>query len=245
MNQMFRAAAQFARLGFLILCAYACMANADAQTPCTRIAEFGSAQVCLPPMPNHHECLKNAVSEMLADGANAPGNVMLGMYLNEPLFQGVSYLENAPMNDPAWDSFDSIPFEDYFLVYATNVLAGMKVDTMDLRYMASMTTGAFEISSWEKMKTIIDEKLDGTTMSRPKLLEHYQPHPAVRSMVLLLNYQSEEGKQFWKVSVINMMVIDERLIDSAYYLFFKDQSTIEAAKAHNEVFVKKFMEANR
>ncbi len=74
------------------------------QSECASTVMFGDTKICLPKVEGYEECYYDPIVKKLADGTEAPVNVVLGYYLNNETY------ENR-------DSLSLIGFDDYFKFY--------------------------------------------------------------------------------------------------------------------------------
>lgn len=208
---------------------------------CERIIYFGNKSICLPYTSNMKECYDDPYVKYWADLFKGnPQEEILGLYIEKTNYR------IGKMTD-----FEEGINYPYIKLYSTQSIAQIKASKEILEIVAPELTKTFEnwTSSEFKPKTEdlfnnLSNKLEmDMTLDSPILIDEYEPHTSAKSFVVLMDFKIE-GESFLIVSVLSLMIIEERLIFSAYYDEFKGSQALTDVKKASDYFVLKMITGN-
>lgn len=180
---------------------------------CVRMAMFGETEICLPHIEGYWECYSDSIVKQLADGNEVPNNMVLGFYLNNQVYEKK-------------DSIGLISFDDYFKVYGTKQIKDFKADSKFLHEMQEMFTGNFLSKNWELIEKDIDKIGRNVEVGVPIMIKAYNVNENSFSAVMLITYEFEGVEPYTLAMTINGLLINERLVWMAYYLYYNGEETI-------------------
>lgn len=197
---------------------------------CYKSVAFGDVDVCLPVIDGMTECYSHPNVKMAADGLNYPGNSILGYYLNNSTYQQV-------------DRIFEITFDDYFQIYASNELKGMKVGRSELDMMAERLESNYIRENWSDLAKEVRKNYD-FSMGVPILIDSYSPNKDIRTFVMLTKIQFDDD-EFISLTLMNIVRLKERLIWMAYYKNYAGEESIGKAKSKNDYLVLSLIDVNK
>lgn len=195
----------------------------DAKMECDNTVPFGDINICLPIVDGMTECYSTPIVKARADENNFEGNSILAYYISDADYKQV-------------DNLDQIILDDYFQIYATNKLKGIKYGQSELNKMANMIEGNYINENWMDLKKNIETNHNYLSVGKPILIESYVPNSKIRTFVMLLKIISD-GYEYVLVTVMNIVQIKERLIYLAYYKDYDGEESIKKAKSKNDYIV--------
>ncbi|MDP4600415.1 MAG: hypothetical protein NWS84_04645 [Polaribacter sp.] len=198
---------------------------------CNNSVPFGDINICLPLIDGMTECYSTPKVKELADEFNYEGNSILAYYLNNETYEQV-------------DKLDEITFDDYFQIYVTNKLKGMKASQSELNKMANMIEGNYIKENWNDLKEEMERSHDYLTIGKPILIESYNPSNQARTFVMLTKFQIDNFESF-VLMTMNMVLINERLIWLAYYKDYDGEESVKSAKSKNDYIVLNVIDENK
>jgi len=198
---------------------------------CYNSVSFGDIYICLPEIDGMKECYLVPIVKKLADQFEYEGNSVLAFYLNDKTYKQV-------------DKLDEITYDDYFKIYATNQLKGIKAGKKELNEMSNAIGGNWIKEKWSGLKSKIEKDHNYLSVGRPILIEDYSPHEDVKTFIMLTKYQMEDY-EYVMVMSMNMLLVKNRLIWLAYYKDYDGEESINKTKAKNDYIVLKFMDDNK
>ena len=139
----------------------------------------------------------------------------------------------------------------YIKLYSTQSIAQIKASKEILDIVAPELTKTFE--NWttsefrpktEDLFNNLSKKLEmDMSLDSPILIDEYEPHPSSKSFVVLMDFQVD-GESYLIVSVLSLMIIEERLIFSAYYDEFNGSQALSDIKTASDYFVLNMISKN-
>lgn len=207
-----------------------CSGAGRKNTGCTNSALYGYVNICLPEVEGMKECRTHGGVQQVIQSYLASGPV-LGYYLNEETYKQV-------------DRLKEISYEDYFLMYGEYQMENYFAREEDLiQAEKGLEQTLFEENNFERISTRIEEFYQTMTVGRPALLEKYTPGPNARAMVVLMKYRNGENETS-VVSVVNFLLLKNRLMNVAYYVAYDGGKSIDRAKEKNTAFIDRLNGAN-
>ena len=203
----------------------------NTKTECDKSFPFGDIAICLPIIDGMTECYSSPIVKARADEFNYEGNSILAYYLNNATYKQV-------------DKLDEITFDDYFQIYATNKLKGIKVGQSELNELANMIEGNYIKENWNELKLKVERNHDYLSVGRPILIESYIPNSKIRTYVMLSKLQIDNTESVF-IMTLNMVQIKERLIWLAYYKNYEGEESIKKAKAKNDYIIMQLTDENK
>ena len=135
----------------------------------------------------------------------------------------------------------------YIKLYSTQSIAQVKASKEILEIVAPELTETFENWTTSEFKPKTEDlfnKLEmDMSLDSPILIDEYEPHTSAKSFVVLMDFKIE-GESFLMVSVLSLMIIEERLIFSAYYDEFKGSQALTNIKTASDYFVLNMISKN-
>lgn len=197
---------------------------------CVKQIYYGDSEICLPKIAGMTECysvpiVQKKVSRVIDDR----GMLVMGFYLTNEIYEKI-------------DILDEIPFDGFFLIYAQENMKNIKGGIKDLEKVANLMKSSYIEFDWELDDIIIDNKM--INVGKPVLLDNYSPSNEIHSFVGL-TYSEMNGINYVGLSIMNMMIIKEKLITLVYYYKYEDKSSIVNAKSINDYIVLRFLYENK
>lgn len=202
----------------------------ETQPECDKSVSFGGVNLCLPSIDGMTECYSLPIVKALADRTEYEKNSVLAYYLNNEVYKQV-------------DRLNDITFDDYFKIYIVNGLKDTKVVQSDLDRMADMMEDNFIKKNWSDIKQKSEAAFGFLSIGKPVFMESYSPHKNVRTQVMLIKYQMENYEKV-VLSIINFIMLKQRLICMAYYRDYENPESVIDFKSKNDYIVLSIMEEN-
>jgi hypothetical protein len=181
------------------------------------------------------EGMKNAYNHPLAreiaDNTIGSANQVLTYYLNDSIYQQV-------------DSLDRMTFDDFFTLYATRKLNGYVASEEDLEQMYRVMENVLGGEDWQRVKTDVESQIEKLSIDQPTLINKYSVAPRAKTFQVITQYNPKNAAPYRRLMCMNLMLLNERLVNLAYYIDYKGEQDIVKAKEKNEQLVKRFLEVN-
>jgi hypothetical protein len=192
---------------------------------CNSIVNFGDIEICLPNIVGMNECFSDPLVKINADRLKADDNeVILGIYLLDDIYKSRynNFLENGFGNP-------------YIKVYSTKLTKGVYVDESTLVELSSVIRLLFDNYEESSVKSNLESFGNDLNISfgKPLLLEEYETSPKIKSFVVLFNIKSGD-ENIVVTTVLNTLIIKNRLIFFAYYDEYTGMNDINKTKASND-----------
>ncbi|MCI2228853.1 hypothetical protein MC378_06705 [Polaribacter sp. MSW13] len=201
------------------------------QISCIKKVNFGKNILCLPKIDGMTESYDNILIKNLADKFESKDNKTLAFYLNNDTFSRIENIKDEKL-------------EDYYKIFVSKGLINEKVDINLINNFAKRIEEGFIEMKWEKLENNIRNQLPNLSFDKPILIDSYSPHKNVRTQVTLSKIIINEREHFM-ICASNLMLINERLIFSAYYLKYKEKKSFQKTKEKNDYLVLKILEENK
>ena len=196
---------------------------------CEMYEYYGETRICLPKIAGMTECYSAPIVKRKASRVfNGRGMVNLGFYLPNEIYEKI-------------DILDEIPFDGFFLIYGQENMKNIKGDVKDLDKVAEIMKNTFYEIEWDLDDVEIENKL--INVGKPVLLEIYSPHERVRSFIGL-TYGRADNEEYIGLSIMNMVIIKEKLITVTFYQYYKDEESVNKARAKNDYIVLRLLDEN-
>ena len=197
---------------------------------CLRKAPFGDIKICLPAIDNMTECYLNATINQRANQFNYEGNSILAYYIPNEAYKEV---ETMPVSD----------YKDYFQIYATNSLKDKMATKTDLKEMKDIIKNTFTNEIWETAKEKIESK-HGIEVGKPIVIEDFKITDEAYGFIMLTKYGTGSDEMIMMM-IMDMILIENRMIWIAYYQKYSNDSIFKPAKEKNNLIVSKIIKANK
>ena len=197
---------------------------------CLRKAPFGDIKICLPAIDNMTECYLNATINQRANQFNYEGNSILAYYIPNDANKEV---ETMPVSD----------YKDYFQIYATNSLKDKIATKTDLKEMKDIIKNTFTNEIWETAKEKIESK-HGIEVGKPIVIEDFKITDEAYGFIMLTKYGTDSDEMIMMM-IMDMILIENRMIWIAYYQKYSNDSIFKPAKEKNNLIVSKIIKANK
>ncbi len=207
--------------------------NASAQKSsiqCLRKVPFGDIKICLPSIDGMTECYLNATVNQRANQFNFEGNSILAYYIPNESYKEV---ETTPVND----------YKDYFQIYATNSLKDKIATKTDLVEMKEIVKNTFSNEIWETAKEKIENK-HGIEVGKPIVIEDFKINEDAYGFLILTKYGTGSNEMIMMM-IMDMVLIENRMIWVAYYQKYANDSMFKTAKDKNNQIISKILKANK
>jgi hypothetical protein len=198
---------------------------------CDRTTNFGEVEICLPQIEGYQECYTEPTVKEIADATEVSINEVVGYYLNNKSFEKK-------------DSLGLIAYDDFFKIYATKELKDYKSDSKFLKEMSDVLGGNFVIKNWESIEGGIQELDLGVEIGAPTVIKKYNLNENSFSYMFLLKYEFEGQEPYIMSMTINGLLLNERLIWMAYYLYYENDETIKRLEKTSNAIILKLLAAN-
>jgi len=196
---------------------------------CKNSTLYGYVSICLPEINGMVECSGHPNIQRIIEPYLNSGPV-LGYYLNDETYKQI-------------DNLGGITFQDYFMLYGDYLRENFPARPEHLDFMQQDLEKSLLGENFEQISQTVEDTYGTITADKPTLLEKYSFHPNVRTMVVLMKYKNGDTETS-VVSVVDCLLVKNRLMTLAYYLAYDGGKSIDAAKEKNKIFVEKLMAAN-
>lgn len=200
---------------------------------CEREVSFGSSSICLPAILGMNECYEHPAVREIADATNYGTNTFLGCYLQEDQFESLK-LEGA------------VELDQFVRIYAMTELRDVRISNDHLTQLIDVMKSNYLQESWSRLEEEIERQYSQWDFDRPVLLEDYRLNESAYTFVLLSKFQdSRLSEPVIQLQFGNMAVVDERLIWFTYHVNFDGIQGVNQARAENDHFAMRFLDANQ
>lgn len=196
---------------------------------CERKINLEQSIICLPKFENMTECYLNSEIKEFVDFFIPKGSLALGYYLNNETYNDFQRIS------------DETGFDDYLLVFSTDVLSKRKSTRSEFEEFSNFDKQVK--TDWNTTKKIITEKIKFLNFDKPVLIENYSINKNVFATVLMSRYQGDEN-DYINVTISNSIYLKDKIIFTAYYKRYDNVETIRKAKAKNDYFALRFVQDN-
>jgi len=199
-------------------------------TICANSRFFGEIEICLPEIDGMTESYSYSQVKKRSDLFSYNNNTVLGLYLSKQNFSKL-------------DNFENEGLDDYFKVYALNMLEGIEIGESKFKELEDLSKGNYIQKNWEDIEETILSGNTDLSLGRPVQIDSYKPTKNISTTIFIVKmmYGSEE-----RISVLtlNMVRLKKTLIYYAYYKNYLNPKTIEQVRAKNDLFGYKLLEIN-
>jgi hypothetical protein len=101
----------------------------------------------------------------------------------------------------------------------------------------------FDNEDFEQINSRVESAYGVVTAGKPALIEKFSPADGVRTMIMLMKYLNGDAETP-VVTVINFVLLKNRLFNVAYYLAYDGGKSIDAAKKKNIAFINSLLSEN-
>ena len=198
---------------------------------CPNFFKYGTTTICLPLIDSMNNYYPDTTIKRMADRLEAETNSVQAFYITDEAFNGAK--ETGLM------------FNDNFLkIFTIDGLVDVKADSAYLEQVSNSIISSNPFHDITEIRTKLETGMDFITAWQPLYLEKYTPAPGVRSFVMMLKYGSG-SKDELLMSILNIMLMHDKLIGSNYYKQYKGAETLEQARTKNDAIVRRMMEMNK
>ncbi len=197
---------------------------------CTTDVQFGDTAICLPKVSEWVECYENSNVKQRFDPYDTSNNTTLGYYLSNKTFKNI-------------DNLAEITFDDYFKIYAPNQGKNKNMTVSEMKEVVKIMSGSFISKTLEETNKDLQKKGKKILLSRPILLDRYDPQSNASSVVVLMSVNNGNDSNVLAMQM-TATIVKKRMVFIAYYLNFKDENTLKMLKKNSDLFIKEFTQAN-
>jgi len=212
---------------FALLLVIGCSGNK--KEGCQKSSLYGYVSICLPEIKGMTECSEHPSIQRIIEPFLNSGPV-LGYYLNNETYKQI-------------ENLDQITYQDYFMLYGDYLRENFPARPEHLDFMQQDLEMSLFGENFEQISQTVEDTYGAVTADKPALLEKYSFHPNVRTMVVLMKYKNGDAETR-VISVVDCLLIKNRLMTLAYYLAYDGGKSIDAAKEKNKIFVEALMASN-
>ncbi len=218
-------------LGVIIFnfCGYAYAQSVNNKV-CSSIKPYGDIKICLPIDGGMTECYSNQnIKNRIEKIYSSKNFIFFGVYINNSTYKkGLS---------------TSLNNESIF-VFAPRELIGVKINQDYIDNLSSKLGNEIKVD-WKELMMKIDKYHNYTSKTgKPLLLGGYKPYNSCFSKIILAQ-KSFQDNYLVLVEILDMIEIKHRLIAVLYGIKFNGEASIKDAKAKNDMFVLKLINANK
>jgi len=219
-------------IGLLLFIALFLNCTYKRQPPCVNSVTFGDIDICLPEIKGMKECYLIPIVKARADKFNYEGNSILGYYLNDYYYRHLA-------------DFDKMINDDCFQLFATNKMKGLKAGQKELDYVAEMMSENYIKKSMKEVEKIGLGIFDYISIGSSVLIESYSNDKNVRTFVILNKVQINTGTEVVMLSLMDLIILKERLIILSYFKRYVGLKSIRSSKQKNDNFVLQLINSNK
>ncbi len=202
---------------------------------CEKTVLFGEAEICLPKMNNYTECyLYSNIKERVDEAVGYNGkNTVLAVYLTDELYSLIN------------DSSETL-FDDYYILFGNKRLANYDANKSEIKNLIGTNSNRITNEQWARIKDNLEDGIKSVDvrLDKPIAIEEYSIDENVSSVVSLQKVFIND-KEVFKVLIINVALINNRLVWLCYYKNYKDPETIKYSKERSNSMVRKILDINR
>jgi len=198
---------------------------------CPAFVKVGFVKICLPEIDSMVESYNDSIVKVFADKHELKGNTVLSFYLRNPTTVGT--------NDAGEKTYD-----DFFKIYQVDNLMNMNIEPTYLDQVANSITTTNTFANWYETQQKLNSELSFLPLDQSYFIDHYSPHPKVRSFVTLYKYKTGGGFETVLIGIMDIVLIKRRLVGLTYYKAYMGAETLIQAKAKNDMIITKLMAAN-
>jgi hypothetical protein len=189
-------------------------------------------KINIPNISGYIECHKDSKTKSLVDNFVLGDTKLFGLYLTEAVYNNFEYYKEKG-------------FSDYCQIYTSKSIENRKVTPENVDGMIAKMKGSYLNSTWGEITKRIKEKSD-LTFDIPVILEVKQTSPNLKCVIYINNVADSKGKNpKLVISFLNFYLINNRLVNIAYYFDYKDENSISIAKSKNNKIVQSFVNENK
>ncbi|MDR0348670.1 MAG: hypothetical protein LBH90_04145 [Tannerella sp.] len=214
---------------FALLLVIGCSDAGKKNKGCKKSTLYGYVSICLPELKGMVECSEHPNIQRIIEPYLDSGPV-LGYYLNDETYKQI-------------DKLGEITYQDYFMLYGDYLRENFPARPEHLDFMQQDLEMSLFGENFERISRTVEDTYGTVTADKPALLEKYSSHPNVRTMVVLMKYKNGDAETS-VVSVVDCLLVKNRLLTLAYYLAYDGGKSIDAAKEKNNLFVERLIVAN-
>lgn len=200
-------------------------------THCDKSIKWGDLDICIPEIGSMRECITHSKINKLMKEVDNTQFTYLAYFLNDTIY---SKLDSNSID--GWD--------DYFLVYVINSLKNQKINEYQLDYLSNKMTESFNKTNWKEIDKKIKTLVKNKSVDRPLLLETYKMSETTRTFVSISNINNGR-KENVSIITTNILLIKNRIIFLAYYMYYDGLDSIKLAKAKNDYILLSFLNLNK
>ena len=204
---------------------------------------FGDLTICLPEITGMIECYSDPFIKPNVDKMASinPGQIPIAVYVSDLV---VATNESSSQNIHKYEGFEDYPFVN---VYSFKQIQNQNITLTQVKDILSeiadklVDLSHYDITELNKKMSNIDDNL--LLQDKPVMLDRYSLHPQIESIIMLARYTIGD-QEIDKLSILNYLLIENRLICYQYVDNYKGQETIDNLKMRNDSFGLNFIREN-
>ncbi len=197
---------------------------------CKKI-RIGEKEICSPLIRDMVECYEEDNIKSRVDQFKVQGNTIHAYYVSDSLYKRIK------------NTTDYFVVSDCFKVFSVNKTQNLAVSTAQLDEIFKMTTKSYRKDLYNKSFDNFDKKYSFLTLDSPVLIEEYEPHPDIRTALILVK-SNISGKESFSLMTLNQVVVKERLLFYSYHLIYNGKESIDFAKSKSDYYGLKLVNEN-
>lgn len=203
---------------------------------CKSQVEIGTGSICLIDMEGMKEVYSDPNVKKHIDNSEPSVLQVLGVYLTDDKYSSIKVENGDIINNQE-------VFTDRFKLYIAKNMINSTQNEKELEAFYNRTKQT--ISKPKEVKDLLNNEFKDVVYNEPQFIKYYKLDNNAYSFVSLLRiFVPETNQEFVKVSIITMMNINGKAVNSNYITEFVDEKTIDLAIAKNEIFTTKLLELN-
>ena len=201
------------------------------QNGCLNNVNFGGLDICLPEFNNMSEVSTNREYKSILDNYSI-GETLLGFYASE------NFLKQLKGEAICSNDCDSIK------VYSTEFFKDKEISPDILELIFDEVLKKFQSDANELVNDVLKKADLQETISieNPIIIDVFDDSDSIKSFLMLSEVSNSEiGQNILQLSLLNMAIIENKLIYFAYYLNYDNADSVKNIKSKNLSFSKKLL----
>lgn len=201
---------------------------------CDTLIAWDSINFCMPKMPGMVEASQLEGLQSAIDLVESDMNSVLAYYLPDSVY---AHFEMHSM----------MGYDKYAVVFAVDAIKGLPVGEYELAYFSEAIQSAFDGETWKSISEELEESIDDMEFNVPVIVENYSPDKRVKSTVVLMDINVQNGSSVLRVSVcsiMNVVMVNNRALILTYYEKYEGKKSLKSAKDRSNELLTTFLTAN-
>ncbi len=192
---------------------------------------IGEIDICIPLLKGMIECYDESEIKNKVDQFKKKGNTIHAYYLVDSLYK------------LAKSSTEYLLVTDCYKVFSINETHNFSITPAQLNEVFRAGTKSYRKDIHNQAIDKFDKKYDFLTIDSPVIIEEYEPHPNIKTAIILLK-SNVVGKDSFSLMTLNYVIVKNRLLFYSYYLRYDGKESINLAKNRNDYYGLKLVTEN-